>query len=219
MGTAAVQGAGKANSITSGQNVTFEITVIAPTKLQSLSLELADSASTKGEILPFSVTGNYGGELSLETAPDEVTAEPEDLVYVDASSGTITPLKAGTVKITVTTTLNGDDEDDANDEKISDTKQLLIVDDAVSGVSIALASAKDTATIAVGKTTNLGATASFGAQVTQDVSEPALWTSSDPSVALVSNVTAGRVTGLKAGKATIRASYKGQNGTFDISVQ
>ena len=36
----------------------------------------------------------------------------------------------------------------------------------------------------------------------QDVSEPALWSSSDPTIAAVSNVKPGHVTGLKAGTYT-----------------
>ena len=217
-GGGTVKGAGKASSIAAGQSVTFEISIVDPTKLESLSLDVPESASTQGEVLPFSVTGNYGGDVDLETAADEITAEPKELVYVDKASGTILPLKAGTVKITVTTTLNGDDEDESNDVEISDAAEITIVDAAVSGVTLALASETDTETVAVGETTQLSATASFG-EASSDVTEPAIWTSSDPSVAVVSNVTAGRVTGLKAGKATIRATYQEQSGTFEITVQ
>lgn len=216
-GDATVNGAGK--GIADGKTVRFEISVLSPMDLESLSLDLPESASTQGEILSYAVTGDYGDGVTLDTTPDEVTAEPADLVYVDSANGTITPMAAGTVTITAKTTLNADDEDKSNDMVISVTKELQIVTDALSGIAIEPASDTDTTSIDVSKSTTLIANASFGASVTQDVSEAALWTSSDPTVAAVSNVNPGRVTGLKAGTVTIKATYKKQSSELEITVK
>jgi uncharacterized protein YjdB len=216
-GAAKVQGAGK--GIAAGESVSLDITVVPTSDLKALDLDLPESASTNGEILTFTATGDYGNGLIVETSPDAVEADPEGIVYVDSASGTITPMAAGTVKITATTTLNADDDDDSNDMDITVSKSLEVVTDALSSVALEPASDTDLPSIDVGKSTNLIALASFGSSVVQDVSEPALWTSSDPSIAVVSNVTAGHITGLKAGTVTIKATYKTQSGELQITVK
>lgn len=69
-----------------------------------------------------------------------------------------------------------------------------------------------------GQTTQLTATALHGATLTQDVTEPTLWSSDDPSVAVVSNVSAGKVSALQAGTTTLRASYRGQVASIQLTV-
>ena len=54
VGTATVKGAGK--GIAAGKSVSFELTVFSPNELKSLSLDLAENASTKGEILTYALT-------------------------------------------------------------------------------------------------------------------------------------------------------------------
>jgi hypothetical protein len=216
-GAGKVTGTGK--GIAAGQSASFDITIISPNDLKALTLDLAESASTQGELLVFAVSGDYGNGLEAEVSPDAVEADPPDLVYVDTASGTITPKAAGTVKITATTTINADDDDEMNDKDITVTKTLTIVTDALSALAVEPASDTDLASIAVGKSTNLIASASFGASVVQDVSEPALWSSADPSIAVVSNVKPGHVTGLKPGKVKIKASYAKQSAELEITVQ
>ena len=217
VGTAKVTGAGK--GIAAGQSASFDISIVSPNDLKALELDLAESASTKGEILSYAVTGEFSNGLEAEVSPDSVKADPADLVYVDSASGTITPKAAGTVKITVTTTINADDDDDKNDQDITVTKTLTIVTDALSALAVEPASAEDLASIDVGKSTNLIASASFGASVVQDVSEPALWSSADPTIAVVSNVNPGHVTGVKAGKVKIKATYAKQTAELEITVK
>jgi uncharacterized protein YjdB len=66
-----------------------------------------------------------------------------------------------------------------------------------------------------GEITALTATATYSDGSTADVTPQATWTSSDPSTATVS---AGFVTGVDVGAATITATYQGQTDTCAVTV-
>lgn len=72
-----------------------------------------------------------------------------------------------------------------------------------------------TTSVADGEITALAATATFSDSSTQDVTAEATWTSSDTAKATVS---AGFVTGIAAGSATVTASYQGQTDTCAVTV-
>jgi uncharacterized protein YjdB len=66
-----------------------------------------------------------------------------------------------------------------------------------------------------GSSGNLTATAVFSDASTQDVTEMADWTSSDPDIVSVSNAagSSGRVSALNEGRSTISATYSGKTGS------
>lgn len=217
-GTAQVEGNGKSASIADGEQVSFEVNVIAPSLLQSLGLQIVDRVATQGEPVALRITGDYGDGVTLQTEPDSLSFEPNDLVYYDPSSGKLTPLAAGTLTITAKTTVPAEDET-SEDKEVTATEQLEIVSEPLSALTISAAA--DNAEIAPldpGESLALKADASFGAELTQDVSDAALWKSSDPSIAVVSNVRAGRVTGLKPGTVTITATYRDETASLELTV-
>ena len=67
-----------------------------------------------------------------------------------------------------------------------------------------------------GSTTQFVATGTLSDGTTQDVTTTATWMSSDPSVATVS--TAGAVTGVAAGTASVFATVGNVTGTLQVTV-
>jgi hypothetical protein len=88
---------------------------------------------------------------------------------------------------------------------------------ALSGITVAPAQS----TLYVGWRVPFKATAAYSDGTTADVTATAVWTSSDESVATVSNATLshGYVTGIGTGSATITAAYGGMSGTAQVTVQ
>lgn len=68
----------------------------------------------------------------------------------------------------------------------------------------------------MGQTLQLTATAQYGFS-SQAVTQPALWQSSDPQVAVLSNAHGGRVSALAAVSTTLSASYRGQAASFVLN--
>jgi uncharacterized protein YjdB len=214
-GSAPVTGAGAPNSIADGQTFSLDFAVV-DTPLSALELDAPETLSTQGELGAFTLTGIYGDELRFPADAD-FTSDPEGIVYVDAASGTILALAPGTAQITASVTLaSSDDADDQAPQTIEVSHDITVVDDAIEELTIALADDGSTQPLAVGASISLAATAAFGAVDAEDVTDAALWTSDDETVAVVSNVTAGRVTLLRPGTTTITATYKGKSATFSI---
>lgn len=86
---------------------------------------------------------------------------------------------------------------------------------AATLVSIAVTPA--TATIAIGATQQLVATAVYSDGSAQDVSTKAAWTSATPAVASVT-AAAGKATGVRAGSAVVTASFNGKSGSSTLTV-
>ena len=82
--------------------------------------------------------------------------------------------------------------------------------------SIAITTTASIATVAVGQTIQLTATAALSNGSTQNVSTQATWQSSNQPVATVSST--GLVTSITTGTANISATYQGKIGTLTISV-
>jgi len=216
-GTSVVTGTGNKGSVAEGRSVELSFSIVSAA-LTALTLDLPDHASTKGEAVVPTVTGTYGTNLQFETAA-ELVAAPDTVAFVDQVNGTITPLAPGTASITasVTYTPEGDGVTEPDPITITTNKPLTIVDSQVTAVTLTAAPSAP-ATLAATSTLALTASASFGPETVLDVTEPAIWTSDNETVAVVSNVQAGRVTGLSAGIANISATYHGMSATFPVTV-
>ena len=86
---------------------------------------------------------------------------------------------------------------------------------AATLVNIAVTPA--TATIAIGATQQLVATAVYSDGSAQDVSTKAAWTSATPAVATVT-ASSGNATGVRAGTAVVTASFNGKSGSSTLTV-
>jgi len=220
-GTSVVTGTGIAGSVAEGRTAELTFSIVNA-ELTALALDLPDHVSTKGEAVIPTIIGTYGGTLQFETAA-ELTANPESAAFIDQVNATITPLTAGNVSITASITYTPTSDKKAENEAelapvtITTTKPLAIVDSDVTAVMLT-AAPDATPTIATTETLALSARASFGPDTALDVTDPAVWTSDNEAVAVVSNVQAGRVTGLSAGTANISATYHGVSATFQVIV-
>jgi trimeric autotransporter adhesin len=83
---------------------------------------------------------------------------------------------------------------------------------ALSSVTVA----PSTPSIAIGKTQQVTATASFDNGSTDNITDSASWTSSDVSIATVSST--GLVTGVAQGSATISATLDGISGSTSVNI-
>lgn len=86
----------------------------------------------------------------------------------------------------------------------------------VDATLTSIAVAPNSATISVGATQQLTATGTFDDSSTEDKTNSVTWSSSDSTIATVS--TAGLVTGVKAGSATITATSGNFTSTSTITV-
>jgi trimeric autotransporter adhesin len=215
-GAARVLGAGAAGSLAEGKSVALDFTVVdAMTKLSALRFELPERISVHRQDVALTYFGMFG---SVEVASPKVdlTVEPADFLYIDSLKGLVVPLAAGTATITASADPNGTAEDEADD--ITASIQVVVTDAALSALEIQLAAGSTQAVVAVDQVLPLTARASFGAELLEDASSPALWVSDDPSIAAVSNVRGGRVVGRSPGQTTIRATYLGQNASLPLTV-
>ncbi len=116
-----------------------------------------------------------------------------------ATRGQATALKAGTT--TITATYSG----------LSGKATLTVTSATLASVEIAPA----TTSASVGTTVILKAYAVYSDGTKAEITASATWSSSDTSVATVSSAagTAGQATAVKAGTATITATYDGLSGT------
>lgn len=119
-------------------------------------------------------------------------------------------------------TLDGDHGENETDLEsmtfaatIFPTSAGVLFDRQITPVLSSLAVAPGTLTVIDGEVGTLTATATYDDSTTADVTEEASWTSSDQAVATVS---AGFVTGVAAGSATVTATYQGQTGTSAVTV-
>lgn len=97
----------------------------------------------------------------------------------------------------------------------SDSASVTVTAAKVTGVSVSPVTAR----VIVGQPQNFQATALFDDGSTQMVTGQAIWSSSDPMVADISNAgQRGQATGLGAGTVTITASYMGFMGTASLTV-
>jgi uncharacterized protein YjdB len=215
-GMANVTGTGKAGTAAAGQMFVLNFMVVKAA-LKSLALAAPMTVATMGEPASVSVTGTFGDDnLMLET-PADLSADPADPVFVDNASGTLTGLTAGDVTITASVTIPDKDDDPENDVKIMDQKAVHVVTEPASALAVAPASPPAPSTLAVDTSLMLDASATFGSAELV-VTDPAVWKSADEKIAVVSNVTAGKVTAVGPGTTTITASYHGVSATASVTV-
>ena len=82
---------------------------------------------------------------------------------------------------------------------------------------VSLAVTPATASVAIGATQNLVATATYSDGSSRDVTVGAAWTSATPAVATV-NAASGVAVGVSVGNAVITAAFNGKSGTATVTV-
>ena len=169
---------------------------------------------TKVELNKASTTLEVGKTETLKATVSPSNATNKDVTWTSAdkniasvtSAGKVTGVKAGTIKITVTTK-----DGNKTAECTVTVKAAPANDDSTIKVTKVELN-KSTTTIEAGKTETLKATVSPSNATNKDVT----WSSADKNIASVTST--GKVTGVKAGKTKITVTTKDGNKTAECSV-
>jgi uncharacterized protein YjdB len=189
---------------------TVTITGASEGKTATATFSITQGAVASVSIAPDKVTMVAGQSTLLAASPRDangavvsgksaIWSSSNTAVATVASDGTVTAGGAGSA--TITATVDG----------VSGTSEVTVSNVPVKSVSVS----PGTASVAIGASTALSVTVrdANDAVVTGRVVS---WTSSNNAVATVSS--AGVVTGVSAGSATITATSEGQSGTATVSV-
>lgn len=202
------------NGITGGDPTHFhgELTVVAPPTFRRCgTFPLWDQSATKAEL---STDGSAGRTVQLTVTN---WAEIGGSGTVEWGDGTKEPVPAdseGRISHEYAADLDGKEQkitfypaNSAEPTEITFTPSAPVTTDSleISG----------DASVAVGSTLAVTATATRSDGSTPDVTSDASWSSSDTSIATVDG---GTVTGVAAGTVTITAEYDGQSATHDVEV-
>jgi hypothetical protein len=216
---------GNKGTIAEGRSEDFTITIIDPKSLSSLAM-MGVPATIAVNAEPFTPTfkGTYGAVEFTTTTPTLSFKGPtpdDKTKYVELISGAVYPREPGTC--TIVGTVNVPVDGSSTPRPVIASADVQIVSAPLAGVAVASAEMTPTTTVSVDKAIRFSATADYG-QVTQTVTSAAVWMSSDPSIALVSNVAGtfgapGKVTGVAPGDVNIQAYYRGKlAGTVPVTV-
>ncbi len=162
------------------------------------------------------VTNNTAGALTMGT----ISASPSQYV---ANSNCGSSLGAGSscqVTVTFTPSATGSVTGSltVNDSDASSPQKVALAGTGVTLSSIALTPAN--ATVYIGHNRPFTATATYSDNTTQNVTTSATWSSSDSTLATISNTAPnqGVATGVAQGQVTITASLAGVSGTTALTV-
>lgn len=181
------------------------VTVTTAT-LRSLAITPATAEVAPGSGVQFVATGTFSDGSTEIINPLLMWNSSDNTVATLNTSGFATGQKAGVVTVTAT----------AQSAPVSATSQLLVEGGTLLGLQVTPASAN----VPLGFRAFFRALGSFSDGTTQDLTDFANWTSSNPSFATVSDQegTAGQATGVAVGTVTITARFAGQTGTASLTV-
>lgn len=174
--------------------------VTAPVVLVSIAVTPESASMLVGGMQGFTATGTYSDESTLDIT-DQVTWTSSDKAVAALWPGDLF-LGVSEGSVVITASLAG----------ISGSATL---DVTASVVLVSIAVTPASAMIAVEETQEFTATATYSDGDTDDVTDEAIWASSDEAVA---TVEAGVATGVGAGSATITATLDGISGEAALDV-
>jgi trimeric autotransporter adhesin len=186
---------------------TASLTVTAAT-LTAVQVSPTNPSIAKGGAQQFTATALYS-DFSTRNVTNEATwtSSDADVAPVSNAMGSIgraTGLAEGTTEVTAT--FLGQ----------KGTTTLTVTGATISSIQVS----PTNLTTPVGVSQRFAATAVLSDNTTQNVTAAATWTSSDTSVATVSNAGGlrGTATPVKAGTTTVTATYQGKSGSTTLTV-
>lgn len=171
----------------------------AAATLQSITLSPQTVSLEAGRTQVFTATGRYddGSTANVSQQATWTVSNAGVAIVVDFQpyKGLVTTVAAGTTRVTATITLATG--------TIRGSASLTVTE----GDLVSITTKPTTKSLEVGQTSQFKATALYVDESTDDVTKEVTWSSTDPSVASVSNdaATKGLVTAHKVGTATIYA--------------
>ncbi|MGR5268672.1 Ig-like domain-containing protein [Vibrio astriarenae] len=168
-------------------------------ELTEVKLNASESSIVEGNSIVWTATANYDDDSELDISR-RATWSSSDETVATVVGGIITALNPGSASISVSF------------EDKEDTAQLTVESATVDSISIE----GGASSIRVGQSTTYTATANYNNGTEVDITDSADWTSESETHAV--SVSAGTVTGLNVGNATIKVSFDGENASSDITV-
>jgi trimeric autotransporter adhesin len=191
------------NGITGGATVT-----VTAATLSSISLTPVEPSVAVGTQVSFVATALYSDDTSVNvTNQATFTSSNPQVAAVSTANGSrgqTQTLTAGSA--TITAAYGG----------LTGSTGITVTSAKLTTIQIT----PFAPTLLPGFTTALTATGIYSDNTTRDLTTLVTWSSSDPSVAALSNAAAtrGQLTPLKAGTATVTATYQSLSGTDAITV-
>jgi trimeric autotransporter adhesin len=195
--SAVAPGTATITAMSEGQSGTASLT-ITPIPVASVSVAPDTASLTVGETTQLTATPRSANGTAL-TGRAVTWSSLNPSIATVTGTGLVSAVAPGMVTITATS------------EGRSGTASLTITPIPVASVSVA----PDTASLTVGETTQLTATAR-SADGTALTGRPVTWSSSNPSIATVTG--AGLVSAVAPGMVTITATSEGQSGTASLTI-
>lgn len=189
-----------------GASGSAQITVVAA-KLVSIAISPPAPTLGKGTTTQLSAIGTYDDGSSIDiTASAAWTTSDAAIVGVTNApgAGLVTGVAAGSATIS------------AASMGVSGSTVVTVTAATVQSIAVTPVAPS----IAIGKKQNLVAIATYSDGSLVDVTQQAVWTTGDPSVADVSNASNGHglVTAIGPGSAAITATFQGQSGAATVTV-
>jgi uncharacterized protein YjdB len=179
-----------------------------PATLVSLAVSPATVTLGVGGTKALSATATYSDETSTDVTATASYNTSDAAVATVSEAGVVTAVAAGTATITATF------EGETATVEVTVTAETDPEPEPATLESLEVSPA--TVTLEVGGTKALSATATYSDETSKDVTATASYSTSDETVALVSE--AGVVTAVAAGEATITATFDGETATAAVTV-
>jgi len=166
--------------------------------LQGLAVSPASASVTPGSALQFSATGTYSDATTRDLTA-AATWSSSDAKIATVLGGTASGVAKG--QATISAAMGG----------FTASAQLAVIDPVLRSLTLSPSSA----TLALGSVVQLALIGTYSDATARDLTSSATWSSTDAAVAIV---TAGGVTGVGSGAATISASFGGLTAYAHVAV-
>ncbi|HZZ84327.1 MAG TPA: Ig-like domain-containing protein [Anaeromyxobacteraceae bacterium] len=206
LATAVGQGSTTVTATLGAQTASASLAVTA-VALQGIDVFATVTSFAKGTSVTLTAQGNYSDGTTQDLTAQAAWSSSAAAVTLSAAGGQELATGAEVGPATVTASVAG----------VSGTLDLAVT----PATLVSIAVAPPTVSVPAGLSQQLTATGTFTDGSTQDLTAQAAWSSSDPTLASVSNdpATAGLVSALKQGTVTITAAALGASSaaTFTVS--
>ena len=171
--------------------------------LQSIAVTPASITTTPSGTVQYTAIGTFSNATTQNLTTVATWASSLPSVASIAPSALATGLASGTSNITATL-----------GAVTSPAAALTVTSSPLVSLAVSCASPQ----IAQGTSESCSAIGTFGDGTTQNLTNVVAWTSSQPSVATVSNTNRGQANGISAGTSTLTAYVNGIVGTTNLAV-
>ncbi len=172
--------------------------------LQSIGVTPPDPSLAAGMTLQLAATASYSDHSTQDLTSSAAWTSSDSTVAAVSSDGLVTAVAPGSAAITATS------------GGVSGSSTLNVTAATLQSIAVT----PPAPSIAKGTTQQFVATGTFSNGSTQDLTNQATWSSSDPTIGLVSDAAGskGLGTGVAVGTATVSAALNGVTGSTSLTV-